>query len=72
MAKKRCIADAAVTDRTVQFQRHKQKGEKKRGKAQAGKVGQGKEEEAQMLRCVIYADDAGIVLYRDYPEGWSG
>ena len=53
----------------VQLQRKKEKGVKKEGTARAGRVdGQRKEEAAQTLWGMLYADDAGIVSL--LPEGW--
>ena len=46
----------------VQLQRKNEKRGKKKGRARAGRVdGQRKEEEAQTLWGMLYADDAGIV-----------
>ena len=64
VAEKRFLADAAITDNTVQLQR-KEEGEKK-GTSRTGKVdGRGgkeeEEEEVQRLWGMLYADDAGIV-----------
>ena len=60
VAEKRFLADAAITDNMVQFQR-KEKGETK-GSSRTGKVDGrgGKEEEMQRLWGMHYADDAGI------------
>ena len=62
VAEKCFLSDAAITDNTVQFQRKKQKREKK-GTPRTGKVDGrgGKEEEVQRLWGMLYADDAGIV-----------
>ena len=63
VAEKRFITadDAIITDSMVQPQR-KEKGGEKRGRARAGRVdGQRKEEAAQTLWGMLYADDAGIV-----------
>ena len=61
VAEKHIIADAAIMDSIVQLQRKEEKGET-RGKTRVGNVDeQGKEEEAQMLRGMLNADDAGIV-----------
>ena len=62
VAEKRFLADAAITDNMVQFQRKKE-GEKK-GTSRTGKVDgrRGKEGEGvQRLWGMLYADDAGIV-----------
>ena len=62
VAKKRFLADAAITDNKVQLQR-KEEGEKK-GTSRTGKVDgrRGKEGEGvQRLLGMLYADDAGII-----------
>ena len=62
VAEKRFTADAVIMDSMVQLQRKKEKGGKRRGRARAGRAdGQRKEEEAQTLWGMLYADDAAIV-----------
>ena len=64
LAEKRFTADDdAIMDSMVQLLRmKKEKGGKKEGRAPAGRVdGQKKEEAAQTLWGMLYADDAGIV-----------
>ena len=70
VAEKRFTADDdAIMDSMVQLLRmKKEKGGKKEGRARAGRVdGQKKEEAAQTLRGMLYADDEGIVSRS--PEG---
>ena len=62
VAEKRLTADAVIMDSMVQLKERRRVGEKKRGRVRAGRVeGQRKEEEAQTLWGMLYADDAGIV-----------
>ena len=69
VAEKRFTADAVIMDSMVQLRRKKEGG-KKDGRARAGRVdAQRKEEEAQTLWGMLYADDAGNV-YRDHRKGW--
>ena len=68
VAEKFFTADAVIMDSMVQLQRKKEKGGKRRGRARAGRAdGQRKEEEAQTLWGMLYADEA---LYRDHRKGW--
>ena len=68
MRGKRFTADAFMKDSMVQLLRKKEKGGKKERSARAGKVdGQKKEEAAQTLWGMLYADDAGVVSRS--PEG---
>ena len=62
MRGKRFTADAFMKDSMVQLLRKKEKGGKKERSARAGKVdGQKKEEAAQTLWGMLYAEDVGIV-----------
>ena len=68
VAEKRFTADAVITDSMVQLRRNKEKRRKKERRAWTGRVdGQMKEEAAQTLSGILYADDAGIVSRP--PEG---
>ena len=68
VAEKRFTADAVIMDSMVQLQRKKEKGGEEERRAQAGRLdGQRKEQEAQTLWGMLYADDAGIVSRS--PEG---
>ena len=62
VAEKRFTAGAVIMDSKVQLLREKEEGGKKEGRARAGRVdGQKKEEAAQTLWGMLYADDAGFV-----------
>ena len=62
VGEKRLTADAVNIDSMVQLQRKKVKGGQTEERARAGRVdGQGKEEAAQTLWRMLYADDAEIV-----------
>ena len=62
VAEKRFTADAVIVDSMVQLQRKEEKREQKRARARSGRVDrQRKEEEAQTMWGMLYADDVGIV-----------
>ena len=68
VADERFTVDAVIMDIMGQFHRKKGKAENKKGRARAGRVDrQRKEEAAQTLWGMLYADHAGIVSRS--PEG---